>query len=162
RRTDIDVALASTDSDDPTLRPLALSGDGHWRGEAFEVSGAVASPLSLRETGTPYAIDLRATAGATRARARGAITRLFGLSAFDVETALSGKDLEDLYPLWGIALPHTPPYELDGRLVRDGAVWRYEGFSGRVGDSDLRGTARITTGREPLLFEGDLHSDLLD
>ena len=162
RDTDIDLALASVDADDPTLRPLALGGDGHWRGEAFELSGAVASPLALRETGTPYAIDLRASAGATRAHARGAITRLLSLTAFDVEMALSGKDLEDLYPLLGIALPHTPPYELDGRLVRDDAVWRYEGFSGRVGDSDLGGTAKITTGGERLLFEGDLHSELLD
>src|SRR5690606_15888320 len=56
----------------------------------------------------------------------------------------------------------TPPYGLDGRLVRDDAVWRYEGFSGKVGDSDLGGTAKITTGRERLLFEGDLHSELLD
>ena len=160
--TDIDLAVASKDSEDPSLRPLALAGDGHWRGEPFELAGAVASPLALRDTDKPYAIDLRASAGATRAHARGAITRLLGLSAFDIEMALSGKDLEDLYPLLGIALPHTPPYELDGRLVRDDAVWRYEGFSGKVGDSDLGGTAKVTTGRERLLFEGDLRSKLLD
>ena len=162
RRTDVDLQLASADADYPTLRPLLLHGDGHWRGEAFELTGAVASPLELRSTGTPYAVDLRATAGATRAHARGTITRLLRLEAFDVQMALAGKDLEDLYPLLGIAMPHTPAYELDGRLVREGEVWRYEGFDGRVGDSDLGGTARITTGRERLLFEGDLHSDLLD
>ena len=161
-KTDIDLAVASQDSGDRSLRPLALSGDGHWRGEPFELAGAVASPLALRDTDKPYAIDLRASAGATRAHARGAITRLLGLSAFDIEMALSGKDLEDLYPLLGIALPHTPAYELDGRLVRDDAVWRYEGFNGKVGDSDLAGTAKITTGRERLLFEGDLRSKLLD
>ncbi|MBJ6983544.1 AsmA family protein [Luteimonas sp. MC1750] len=162
RETDVDLGVASEDTEDPSVRPLALSGDGHWRGAPFELTGAVASPLALRETETPYAIDLRASAGATRAHARGAITRLLGLSAFDLQMALSGKDLEDLYPLLGIAMPHTPPYELDGRLVRDDAVWRYEGFSGKVGDSDLGGTAKITTGRERLLFEGDLHSKLLD
>ncbi len=161
-RTDVDLAVASEVSEDPSLRPLLLSGDGHWQGEAFELSGAVASPLELRSSDTPYALDLRATAGATRAHARGAITRLLRLEAFDVQMALSGKDLEDLYPLLGIAMPHTPPYELDGRLVREGAVWRYEGFEGKVGDSDLGGSAKITTGRERLLFEGDLHSRLLD
>src|SRR5690606_29727171 len=109
-----------------------------------------------------FALDLRATAGSTNAHARGAITRLLGLDAFDVQMALSGKDLEDLYPLLGIALPHTPRYALDGRLVRDGAVWRYEGFNGTVGDSDLGGTAKVTTGGERLLFEGDLRSELLD
>ena len=161
-QTDVDLSVASEDTDDPSLRPLALSGEGHWRGEAFKVSGAVASPLELRNTGTPYAIDLKASAGATHAHARGAITHLLGLTAFDIQMAMAGKDLEHLYPLLGIALPHTPPYELDGRLVREDAVWRYEGFSGKVGDSDLGGSAKITTGRERLLFEGDLHSDLLD
>lgn len=162
KETDVDLGVASEDTEDPSVRPLALSGEGHWRGAPFKLSGAVASPLALRETETPYAIDLRATAGTTRAHARGAITRLLGLSAFDLQLALSGKDLEDLYPLLGIAMPHTPPYELDGRLVRDDAVWRYEGFNGKVGDSDLGGTAKVTTGRERLLFEGDLHSKLLD
>ena len=162
RQTHGDLAVASSEAGDAPVRPLALTGEGQWRGEAFELSGAVASPLELRDTETPYALDLRASAGATRAHARGAITRLIGLSAFNVEMALSGKDLEDLYPLLGIALPHTPPYELDGRLVRDANVWRYEGFSGRVGDSDLGGGAKVTTGGERLLFEGDLHSDLLD
>lgn len=161
--TDVDLALQSRDAgDDKGERPLTLRGDGHWRGEVFEVSGAVASPLELRDTDTPFAVDLRARAGSTRAHARGAITRLLGLSAFDIRMALSGKDLEHLYPLLGIALPHTPPYALDGRLVRDDAVWRYEGFSGKVGDSDLGGSARITTGGERLRFEGDLHSRLLD
>ncbi|GGK12361.1 AsmA family protein [Luteimonas terricola] len=161
-RTDVNISVASADADDPSLRPLALSGDGHWRGESFKVSGAVASPLELRDTRTPYAINLKASAGSTHAHARGAITRLLGLSAFDLQMALSGKDLENLYPLLGIAMPHTPPYALDGRLVRDGAVWRYEGFSGTVGDSDLGGTAKVTTDRERMLFEGDLHSELLD
>jgi uncharacterized protein involved in outer membrane biogenesis len=161
-RTDVDLAVASLDAGDPSLRPLTLHGEGHWRAEPFELTGAVASPLELRATGTPYAIDLRASAGATRAHARGAITRLLGLDAFDIEMALSGKDLEDLYPLLGIALPHTPRYALDGRLVRDANVWRYEGFTGKVGDSDLAGTASVTTGGERLLLEADLHSKLLD
>ncbi|WP_132999071.1 AsmA family protein [Luteimonas arsenica] len=161
--TDVDLAVASRDdADNTSTRPLTLRGNGHWRGEAFRLAGAVASPLELRDSDTPYAIDLRASAGDTRARARGAITRLLGLDAFDVRMALSGKDLEDLYPLVGIALPPTPPYELDGRFIRDGNIWRYEGFEGKVGDSDLGGTAKVTTGGERLLFEGDLHSDLLD
>ncbi|NLA68044.1 MAG: AsmA family protein [Gammaproteobacteria bacterium] len=163
RGTDVDLAMASRDGGaDPSARPLMLHGDGHWRGEPFELSGAVASPLELRTTGTPYALDLRATAGATRAHARGAITRLLRLDAFDVQLALSGRDLEDLYPLLGLALPHTPPYSLDGRLVRDGDQWRYEGFTGEVGDSDLAGSAGVTTGGERLLFTGRLHSELLD
>src|SRR5690606_40580545 len=130
RGTDVDLALESTDPGEATARPLMLRGRGHWRGEPFRIAGAVASPLELRASGTPYAVDLRASAGATRARARGTITRLFHLESVDVRMALSGKDLEDLYPLLALAMPHTPPYALDGRLVRDGQPWRYEDFDG--------------------------------
>src|SRR5690606_11613408 len=57
--TDIDLAVASHEGADAGERPLTLHGDGHWRGEAFELSGAVASPLELRSTDTPFALDLR-------------------------------------------------------------------------------------------------------
>src|SRR5690606_31177396 len=56
----------------------------------------------------------------------------------------------------------TPPYALDGRFGRDGNVWTYEGFSGRVGDSDLSGDVTVTVGGERPHFRGDLVSELLD
>src|SRR3546814_6337523 len=72
--------------------------------------------------------------------------------------ALSGKNLEDLYPLLGISLPPTSPYALDGRFIRDGNTWRYEGFTGKVGDSDLAGTASVETGGERPFLRADLVS----
>ncbi|MCZ3114883.1 hypothetical protein NYZ21_20820, partial [Acinetobacter baumannii] len=88
--------------------------------------------------------------GATRAHARGILLDPVRLRDFDLRLALSGKNLEDLYPLLGLSMPPTPPYSVDGRLGRDirGALttWRYHDFTGRVGDSDLAGDVDVTTG----------------
>jgi uncharacterized protein involved in outer membrane biogenesis len=161
--TDIDLAVASRAPEGvKTAPPISLRGSGHWRGEAFTISGGAASPLALQSSERPYALDLRAAAGATRAHARGTVTDPVRLADFDVRMALSGRNLEDLYPLVGVALPPTGPYALDGRFTRDGATWHYDDFSGKVGDSDLGGSASVTTGGERVLFRGNLHSAHLD
>ncbi|MBB1472774.1 AsmA family protein [Luteimonas sp. MC1782] len=161
--TDIDLAVASrAPKDSTTAPPITLKGSGHWRGEAFTLSGAAASPLALQAARRPYAIDLRAAAGATRAHARGTVTDPVRMADFDLRMALSGRNLEDLYPLIGVALPPTAPYSLDGRFTRDGTTWHYDDFTGKVGDSDLGGSASVTTGGERLMLRANLHSARLD
>jgi uncharacterized protein involved in outer membrane biogenesis len=81
---------------------------------------------------------------------------------FDLQLALSGQNLEDLYPLIGIATPPTPPYRLDGRLTRDASTWKYDGFSGVVGDSDLAGSASVETGGPRPYLRANLVSKRLD
>ena len=162
-KTDIDLAVASREPrEGEAAPPIAVDGGGHWRGSGFKLSGTVESPLELQSTDTPYSIDLRASAGATRAHARGTVTDPFRLGDFDLAMALSGADLEDLFPLIGVALPPSPPYSLDGRFTRDGDTWHYDGFTGKVGDSDLGGDASVTTGGERLFLRGNLVSRRLD
>ncbi len=75
---------------------------------------------------------MRGSAGATRAHVRGTLTNPFQFRLFDLQMALSGRDMADLYPLLGLAIPSTPPYQLDGRLQRENDVWRYLDFKGRA------------------------------
>ncbi|WP_123768558.1 AsmA family protein [Vulcaniibacterium tengchongense] len=161
RRTDIRVGLASERVRGGPA-PVRIAGGGLWRGSAFRLSGVAASPLGLRDADAPYRIDLRARAGRTRAHARGTLFDPLRLRHFDLQFALSGQDLAELYPLVGLALPPTPRYALDGRLRRENTLWRYSGFRGRVGDSDLSGEAGIETGGARPYFRADLHSRLLD
>lgn len=160
-RTGIDITLDSVEAGDGPA-PVALAGKGRWRGAAFRLQGSAASPLELADTATPYRIDLEARAGNTRASASGTLTHPFRFQVFDLQLALAGQDLEELYPLLGLALPPSPPYALDGRLRRDGQVWCYEGFKGRVGDSDLAGDVRIDARGERPLFTARLLSRRLD
>ena len=163
QRTDIRVDLASRAPGAGESAPAVVAkGGGRWRGNAFTVNGGAESPLQLRDRDRPYRLDLRATAGGTRAHARGTMTDPLHLTDMDLRMALSGQDLADLYPLMGIAIPHTPPYSLDGRLTRDGNTWHYDGFTGRVGDSDLSGSASVDTGGDRPYFRANLVSKRLD
>ena len=84
------------------------------------------------------------------------------LRDFDLQLALSGADMEDLYPLIGVVTPSTPPYQLDGRFTRDNTTWHYDNFKGVVGDSDLSGDASVDTGRARPFLRANLVSRRLD
>ena len=168
QKTDIDITLDSVapgparHAEAGAAAPVAVKGRGHWQGAAFRLEGQAASPLALADSQTPYRIDLEASAGATRASASGTLTNPFRFQTFDVQMQLAGQDLEDLYRLLGLALPPSPPYRLDGRLRRNGDEWRYDGFKGVVGDSDLAGDVRVDVSGARPVFNAQLLSRRLD
>ncbi|ASL01572.1 AsmA family protein [Xanthomonas citri] len=163
-RSDVDVAINSLapPSSDQRAAPIGIDGKGRWKGYPFSLKGNTASPLELSQSEHPFRIDLHGSAGATRTHVRGTLTNPFQFRVFDLQMALSGQDMEDLYPLIGVAMPSTPPYKLDGRLRRDGDVWRYEKFTGTAGDSDLSGTAEIDLRNKRPFLRADLASKRLD
>lgn len=162
-RTDIRVGVSSQRAKSREhSAPVAVVGGGLWEGNAFQLQGTAASPLLLRDREAPYRIDVRASAGATRAHARGTLLDPLRLRGFDLQMMLAGRDMADLYPLLGLAIPPTPPYSLDGRFSREGEVWHYRDFDGRIGDSDMHGDASVDTSGERLYLRADLQSRRLD
>ena len=162
-KTDILVALNSgKPRNADSAPPLLVKGKGRWQGNPFTLDGNTESPLELSNSDHPFRIHLDGRAGATHAIASGTLTNPFALRTFDLDFMLSGQDMEDLYPLVGLAIPSTPPYKLKGRLKRNNDVWRYENFTGTAGDSDLGGTAQIEVGRERPFLKADLVSKRLD
>ncbi len=159
-RTDVQAGVNSADSG--PAAPISLVGGGQWQANAFGISGQVDSPLHLADEQDPYRIDLRAQAGSTRAHARGTLADPLRLQDFELQVALEGADLQQLHPLLGLALPPTPPYELDGKLSRQGSRWHYDAFEGRVGDSDLGGSASVDTGGVRPYLRAQLASKKLD
>ena len=119
-KTDIDIAVRS-DLRDPKSKapPMLAEGGGQWQARKFRMHGRADSPLALRETTRPYRIDVHATAGHTNAHARGTLLDPIRLRGFDLQLALSGPNLAELYPLIGLAIPDSPPYAFDGRLTRE-------------------------------------------
>lgn len=162
-KTDVLVSLNSgKPRDKDSGPPLLVKGKGRWQGNPFSLDGNTESPLELTNTGHPFRIHLDGRAGNTHAIASGTLTNPFQLRVFDLELMLSGQDMEDLFPLIGVAMPSTPPYKLTGRLKRNNAVWRYEHFTGTAGDSDLGGTAQIDVSGERPFLTADLVSKRLD
>ncbi len=162
-RTDILVNVRSGQSNQSdTAPPLLVTGKGSWQGNRFTLDGNTESPLELTDSAHPFRIHLDGRAGATHAVASGTLTNPFQLQQLDLRFKLSGNDLADLYPLLGIAIPPSPPYTLDGQLKRDHQVWRYDGFKGRVGDSDLGGDLQFDLGGERPRLTATLMSQRLD
>lgn len=163
QRTDLVLKMKSAGAGpEDSLAPLGVIGTGSWRGLPFELEGVLESPLALRERAQPYHVELRARAGATHARVRGHVSTMAAVRAFDLALELRGADLGELDAVAGLALPQTPPYRLDGRLIRDGDVWRYDGFTGTVGDSDLAGDVTVTLGDQRPHLTAELTSRALD
>ncbi len=164
-RTGLDVDINSRKTSGGQTQTIDVAGKGLWKGSDFSLQGTAESPLALRDTDRPYRIDMRLSAGATRAHARGRLLDPLRLRDFDLKLAIAGKNMADLFPLIGVATPPTPAYQLDGRLGRSGNVWRYENFSGKVGSSDLAGSASIDHGRDRPKLTASLtsrHMDIVD
>ena len=168
KRTDVKInANSGTKRATDAEAAIAVDGGGKWNGNAFSMRGSAESPLELRDAERPYRIDIKANAGPTKAHARGHLLDPLRFRDFDLKLALSGSNMADLYPLIGVATPDTPPYALDGRLTRDiqdtkRSTWSYDGFSGNVGDSDLRGDASVAVGGARPFFKANLVSRRLD
>lgn len=138
-----------------TARETRSPADGE-SGFLLDGKGTIdGEPLTLRVTGGPF-INIRRDrpydftahlAGAgTRLKAVGTITRPFDLGRFNAQLELEGRDLADIYLLTGITAPNTPPYRLRGALSRNGPLYRFADFSGRVGSSDLSGVMEVKVG----------------
>lgn len=165
QKTDLTMVL---DSQSPRAGqaepPVAIGGSGQWKGNDFRLRGMAESPLELRDADRPYRIDVQASAGSTHARAEGTLLDPIRMRDFDLQLAISGADMADLYPLIGVALPPTPAYDLEGRLTREidspvRSTWKYDDVSGKVGRSDLAGHAHVSAGGDAVPhLQADLRS----
>ena len=138
-KTDVKLNVRSGKAAENGSAPLLANGSGSWRGYPFELEGRVDSPLDFQNKDKPYRMDVRARAGQTKAHASGALRGQLQLENFNARFDLSGDNMADLYELVGIPFPDTPPYALKGTLDREGDVWSYRKFAGRIGDSDMAG-----------------------
>lgn len=141
---------------------VQLNGQGSMHGERFTLRLVGGSLLSLRENDEPYPLTIEMVVGQTRGRISGTLADPIRFEGLDLDVSLTGPDLGKLQVITGVPVPMTPPYDLKGRLYRDGTVWRIETMAGRVGNSDLGGMLKIDTGRERLYLEADLRSKVLD
>jgi len=142
---------------------LSFSGEGTYSGMPLKAKGHAGQVLSIRDVDAPFPISAEIKIGDTSATFDGTLTGLIGFKGIDLNfKQLSGKTMEDLYWIIGLAFPDTSPYKLSGRLLRTDGMWRFENFAGKVGESDLAGTLQVDTGGERPYMHGDLHSKVLN
>ena len=152
----------STSNTEPAGAGVSFTAQGQYKGLPLKARGNGGPVLGLRDESTPYPLKADLTVGHTGVKADGTITSLLKFSAMDMRLALRGESLAQLFPLLGIAFPETRAYVTNGHIVHSERTWRYEKFSGRIGDSDIAGTFQVDTGGKRPAMNADLVSKLLD
>ena len=165
RKLDMTTRFNSLDTDDENGYGMDWESTGTFNDTEVGGTGKVGGLLSLREGSEPFPMQGEVSFGETRIAVEGSMSAPKGLASLDVQLKLAGSSLADLNALFGLALPGTPPYQTEGRLLAmlDGPEdrWIYEDFTGTVGDSDLRGTVEYRKGGERPVLVGKLASNLL-
>ena len=161
QKTSIRAELSTSDAG-PSEGGLRFSAQGQFKGLPLKASGSGGPVLGLRDERTPYPLKGELSVGRTVVKGEGTITSLLKFSAVDMQLAVSGQNMAQLYPLLGIAVPETGAYATSGHIVRSGQTWRYEKFSGRIGASDIAGTVQVVTGGKRPALEADVVSKVLD
>lgn len=146
----------------PESAGLTFTAQGLYKGLPFKAQGNGGPVLALRDAKTPYPLTADFSVGRTVAKLDGTITSLLKFSAMDMQLTLRGETLAELFPLIGVAFPETRAYATQGHLVHSDKTWRYEGFSGRIGRSDIAGSFQVDSGGKRPAMKAELVSDLLD
>ena len=157
----LDGKFSSQEIESGSENSFRLDGKGELNRRPFLLT-MTGDPLLNIDPDQPYGFKADVRAGDTRIVAQGSLAEPFDLGAFDVNATFSGPDLAELYDLTGLALPNTPPYRVAGALTRDREMWRFDKFSGTVGDSDIRGTLDVDTSGERPHLKGEVASRQLD
>ncbi|ALU89700.1 AsmA family outer membrane biogenesis protein [Herbaspirillum rubrisubalbicans M1] len=107
----------------------------------------------LLNEGSVYPLQAEGEVGAVHTVIHGNLIEPHHLQRADLRIRLSGDSLDRLYAATGVPLPSTQPFSTSGQLTitRVDAEtrawnWRYEHFSGKVGDSDFAGDATYYRG----------------
>jgi uncharacterized protein involved in outer membrane biogenesis len=141
---------------------IRFNGEGELEGRNLKVEFTGGSFVMLQQSKQPYPLKLSIRYGATAIDVEGTAKDPIALQGTDLKLKLKGPDLADVFPVLGVPTPPTPPYSLEGQLIRQGNLWRFENFSGIVGDSDLEGSLKIDYGRKKPYLTAHLTSKLLD
>jgi len=145
---------------------FALSYRGQYHGQKLNGTGKVGGLLALKDAAQPFPVQADVQIGDTHATVAGTLIDPQNLGALDLRLKLSGSSLGNLYPLTGVTLPDSPAYATDGHLIARlhdpaGANFRYEGFNGKIGNSDIHGDLGFVASQPRPKLTGALVSNQL-
>ncbi|MFC4275319.1 AsmA family protein [Achromobacter aloeverae] len=159
-------ALAGADGTAPGDYVFGWSVKGRYKGLDLAGQGKAGGMLALQDAAHPFPLQADVALGHTKASVVGTLTNPMHLGALDLRLKLAGNSMSDLYPLIGVTLPDTPPYGTDGHLKArlndaQGSVFEYQGFNGKVGNSDIHGDVTYVAGKPRPKLTGKFTSQLL-
>ena len=120
---------------------LSVTGKGNWKDTpiGFELMTAGALPFAPGEADTD--VDLKATLNETKVAYKGTVSDLAQFRDLTGNVSAEGKSLSELSIIPGLALPSTPPFRLEGEVIRDGSSIKVDVTRAEIGSSSL--TAKL-------------------
>lgn len=166
-RARIDTLRRPVAADQPYGVRFGLTGylhQGKTRAQ-IQAQGLAGPVLDLRQDRLRFPLLISAKAGSLQAFAKGILDNPKTLDGLDFQVQVRGKSMADLFELSGLLLPATPPFETSGRLIGSlapgKAVWQYEKFQGKLGQSDLSGDLQYRSAQPRPKLTAQLHSKQL-
>lgn len=161
-KSDLQFDLSTSELADGREPALNVKGVGNFQGARTTITGTGGSVLALRSEETPYPINLNFASGGTKITAKGTVTDPIEIAGLNISLAIDGQDTADLYRLFGIALPPSPPYTFTSHLDRVGAKWIAKDLLWKLGTTEMDGTLTWDVSEQTPRLEGKLHATTLD
>lgn len=145
---------------------FGLKANGRYKDQPVSGTGKIGGLLALQDASQPFPLQADVRIADTHVVVAGTLTDPRNLGALDLRLKLSGASLGNLFPLTGVTLPDTPAYSTDGHLLAnlhaaEGARFSYEGFNGKIGDSDIHGDLAFVASKPRPKLSGKLVSNQL-
>jgi uncharacterized protein involved in outer membrane biogenesis len=138
---------------------MHVDAKGKFRGEAAKFVARL--PGLQPSASQPFRFGAKGSVGRTEVVADGTAAGK-ELENLDFNLTATGPSLKHIGRLTGVVLPDTPPYRLKGHLKRNGGEWVFDPFDGKVGDSDLAGSATYRKAAARPFLLANLRSKRLD
>lgn len=106
----------------------------------------------------PYPFKLSIKSGQNEVDAEGQVLKPFDLAQLELKASARGPDLAQLYDLTKLALPNSPPYQLQAHISRDGQRIAVRDIKGVLGRSDISGTVEVDASHQRPMLTANLAS----
>lgn len=140
---------------------LEATAEGTYLGAPLSARFTSAGAMPLLATGReaqPVPVTLEAKSGRTQVSFDGTVQDVMNLSGMRGVVKAKGPSLATAGEPFGITLPTTGAFSVDGLLVKQGLVWRFVTEKTQVGDSRLNAALSYDTGRGKPTLSGRVSS----
>jgi uncharacterized protein involved in outer membrane biogenesis len=162
KKIDVTLGIQTASGGGGEKGNFILSGQGKLQGKPFDIHAQGGSLQLLRDSKEQYPLHLHVKMGDTAVDVDGTFLDPVQMEGIDTKLAVRGDNLADLFYLTMLPLPPTPAYDLTGHLTKQGDLWTFENFSGKVGGSDLGGHLTDDISGKRSFLKAELHSKMLD
>ncbi|HJT08026.1 MAG TPA: AsmA family protein [Stellaceae bacterium] len=158
--TDIAVDDLSAETQDAGS-PVHLAAAGTFQQQPFALSATIAPLARLAAPREPYPVKLDGHLGSNNFAVDGNISDPSKRS-LAVTVDLKGQSIQELLATLGVPVPKLPIYRLAGELKRDGAQWRLDRITGRIGGSLVGGDILVDESGTVPYIRAELSAQYLD